>query len=128
MPYLLAALGGGVGALARWGVAEALPGAPGGRPWATLTVNLLGCLLIGALLAVLSVRALGGSWARPLLGVGVLGGFTTYSAFALDVVHLVEAGRAVMAAGYLVASVAGGLLAVVAGARAVLAWLGGPGP
>ncbi len=56
MAYLLAALGGALGALARWGVATALPHDPGGWPWATLVVNLTGCLLIGVLLAVLLSR------------------------------------------------------------------------
>ena len=57
MAYLLAALGGALGALARWGVAEALPSSPAGWPWATLLVNLTGCLLLGALFAVLAARS-----------------------------------------------------------------------
>ena len=79
MAYLLAALGGALGALARWGVAEALPASPGGWPWATLLVNLTGCLLLGVLLAVLAARSPEPAWPRPFLAVGVLGGYTTYS-------------------------------------------------
>lgn len=118
MPYLLAALGGALGALARWAVAEALP-SPGGWPWATLLVNLTGCLLVGGLIAALAAREPEPSWARPFLGVGVLGGYTTYSTFAVEVVGLVQRGAAVLAAGYVLASVVGGIVAVVIGAMAV---------
>ncbi|WP_324275048.1 CrcB family protein [Blastococcus brunescens] len=92
---------------------------PGGWPWATLLVNLTGCLLIGALLAALALRDPEPSWARPFLGVGALGGYTTYSAFAVEVVDLVERGSAVLAAGYVLVSVAGGVLAVALGALGV---------
>ena len=119
MAYLLAALGGALGALARWGVATALTHSPGGWPWATLLVNLTGCLLMGALVAVLTARSPEPPWARPFLAVGVLGGYTTYSAFAVEVVGLVEAGAPVLAAGYVLVSLLGGVLAVAAGALAV---------
>jgi CrcB protein len=115
MVYLLAALGGALGALARWTVAGALPRSPGGWPWATLLVNLTGCLLIGVLLAVLLARFPSSPWLRPFLATGVLGGYTTYSTFAVDTVVLADAGRPVAAAGYVLASVLGGALAVVAG-------------
>jgi fluoride exporter len=118
MAYLLAALGGAVGAAARWGVGTALPWTPGTWPWATFTVNLLGCFLMGVLLAVLAARRPEASWPRPFLGVGVLGGFTTYSAFAVEVVQAVEQRAVLLAAGYVVASVVVGVLAVVAGALA----------
>ena len=117
--YLLAALGGALGALARWGVATVLPHSPGGWPWATLLVNLTGCLLLGALVAALTARTPEPPWARPFLAVGVLGGYTTYSAFAVEAVGLVEAGDPVLAAGYVLVSVGGGVLAVAAGALAV---------
>jgi len=115
MAYLLAAVGGVLGALARWAVATAFPADPGGWPWATLLVNLTGCFLIGALLAVLLARFPASPWLRPLLATGVLGGYTTYSTFAVDTVALVDGGRPAAAAGYVVASVLGGVLAVVAG-------------
>jgi CrcB protein len=102
-------------------MAEALPPSPGGWPWATLLVNLVGCLLIGVLLAVLLARFPHSPWLRPFLAVGVLGGFTTYSTFAVDVVRLADAGRVALAAGYLVASVLGGVLAVLAGLLAARA-------
>jgi CrcB protein len=116
--YLLAAVGGALGALTRAGVAGVLPREPGGWPWATLTVNLAGCLLLGVLIAVLAVRRPDGERLQVFLGTGVLGGFTTYSAFALEVTDLVAGGRLGAAAAYVAASVLGGLLAVAAGVRA----------
>ncbi len=123
MVYVLAALGGALGALARWGVSTALPSAGDAWPWATLLVNLTGCLLIGVLLAVLLSRFPSSTWVRPFLAVGVLGGYTTFSTFAVDLLRLGEAGAWLPAAGYLVASVVGGVACVVlglGGARAVL--------
>jgi CrcB protein len=113
--YLLAALGGALGALARWAVTTALPHASGAWPWATLLVNLTGCLAIGALLAVLLARFPASPWLRPFLAVGVLGGYTTYSTFAVDVVQLARSGRGLLAVAYVLASVLGGLVAVVLG-------------
>jgi CrcB protein len=122
--YLLAALGGALGALARWGVTSALPPSPGCWPWATFLVNVSGCLLIGVLLAVLLARFPNSRRLRPFLAVGVLGGYTTYSTFAVDVVRLGEAGRGLLAAGYVLASVLGGVLAVLAGLLAARAVVG----
>jgi fluoride exporter len=119
MAYLLAALGGALGALARWGVAEALPSSPAGWPWATLLVNLTGCLLIGALFAGLAARSPEPPWARPFLAVGVLGGYTTYSTFAVEVVRLADDGALVLATGYVLLSFVGGVAAVALGAVAV---------
>ncbi len=118
MAYVLAALGGVLGALARWGLAEALP-SPGGWPVATLLVNLTGCFLLGALLAGLATRSPEPSWARPFLGVGVLGGYTTYSTFAVEVVRRANGGALALAAGYVLLSLVGGVVAVALGAVAV---------
>jgi fluoride exporter len=115
--YLAAALGGALGALARWGVGTALPHSPGDWPWATLLINLTGCLLLGVLLAVLLDRFPRHPWLRPLLATGVLGGYTTYSTFAVDVVQLADSGAWTAAAGYVVVSVLGGVLAASAGLR-----------
>lgn len=115
MTYVVAALGGALGALARWAVADALPHSPAAWPWATLLVNVTGCLAIGALLAVLLARYPRSPWLRPFLAVGVLGGYTTYSTFAMDVVRLTGSGHGLVAVAYVLASVLGGVLAVVAG-------------
>lgn len=106
---LLVALGGALGAAARFTVGQLLA-----RPWATLGVNLLGCLLIGAL----SALPLGPGW-LAFAAVGLLGGFTTFSAFGLDAVALVEGGRPLAASLYVAGSVGLGLLAVLTG-RALL--------
>ena len=113
--YVAAALGGALGALARWGVAEALPHDPGAWPWATLLVNLTGCLVLGLLIGLVFARSLGPSWLRPFLGTGVLGGYTTFSAFAVETVQLTEAGRPGLAAGYVACSVLGGVAASALG-------------
>ncbi|MGY1748591.1 fluoride efflux transporter CrcB [Modestobacter sp. SYSU DS0511] len=116
--YVAAALGGALGALARWAVAEVLPSpAAGGWPWATLLVNLAGCLLLGALLGAVFPRHPDHPWLRPFLGTGVLGGFTTFSTFAVETVRLADGGAWATAAGYVAASVLGGVLAAVAGVR-----------
>jgi len=120
--YLLAAAGGALGALARWAVVLALPRSPGQWPWATLAVNLVGCLLIGVLLAVLSARRPDDERLRTFLGAGVLGGFTTFSAFAVEAADLLRAGLPVLAGTYVTVSALGGLLAVALGIR-----LGGAG-
>src|SRR3954463_13718444 len=85
-PYLAAAAGGVLGALARWGIGAALPHDAGSWPWATLLVNVTGCALIGVLLAVLLARFPAHPWLRPFLATGVLGGYTTFSTFAVDAV------------------------------------------
>ncbi|GAB3590883.1 CrcB family protein [Angustibacter peucedani] len=113
---LVVALGGALGCLARWGLTRALPVAPD-VPWATLTANLVGCLALGALMVVVVERRRGHPLLRPFLGVGVLGGFTTFSTYALDARALVADDRALLALGYVAGSLVGGLLATVVGLR-----------
>ncbi|WUW39309.1 CrcB family protein [Micromonospora rifamycinica] len=117
------AAGGVLGALARAGVQTALPHAPTGFPWSTFAVNVTGCLLIGALMGVLGRRQ-AGPLVRPFLAVGVLGGFTTFSAYVVDVHRALAAGAAGTALGYLAATLVGGLLAVAAGDALVARWWG----
>ncbi|MGE0828786.1 MAG: fluoride efflux transporter CrcB [Hyphomonadaceae bacterium] len=98
----LVALGGALGALARYGVGEAsLRLGWSGFPWATLAVNASGGLAMGLLAGWLGE---GGPALRLLLGVGVLGGFTTFSAFSLDAVRLLESNQAGAAFAYIAAS------------------------
>jgi fluoride exporter len=122
LPVLAAvALGGVLGAEARYGVGLLLPHAPQAFPWSTLLVNALGCLLIGVLMVLLTATTAPHPLVRPFLGVGVLGGFTTFSAYAVDVQRLLLAHRPGTAAGYLVATMAGALVAVWIGATAARA-------
>ena len=105
---LLVAVGGAVGALLRWAVGRL---ADGGFPWPTLAVNVAGSLLLGA------VAHGGPEWALTLLGAGVAGALTTYSAFALETARL-PLGRA---AAYVVLTLGLGAAGFAAGW-----WLGGP--
>ncbi|MBE9373723.1 fluoride efflux transporter CrcB [Saccharopolyspora sp. HNM0983] len=116
-PVLLAiSLGGGLGSLARYGFSVLLPAAPGGFPWATLSVNLLGCLFMGVLMVLITEVWSAHRLLRPFLGVGVLGGFTTFSTYAVEVHQQLLSGTALAAFGYLTGTVLGALLAVLAGA------------
>ncbi|HEX3931667.1 MAG TPA: fluoride efflux transporter CrcB [Nocardioides sp.] len=111
------AVGGALGALGRWALAQALPHASDRLPWDTLLTNISGCFLIGALMVVVVERLPGRRLVRPFFGTGVLGGFTTFSTYVLDTRTLLAAGRPGLAALYLAATLGGGLLAVVAGLR-----------
>ena len=116
---LAVALGGVAGAEARYGLGLLDPHGPEQFPWMTLVINAIGCLLIGALIAALTRSARAPRLARPLLGTGVLGGFTTFSTFDVDLVTLADHhcwGRAIA---YLVATVVACLLGVVVGAALV---------
>ncbi|MEP1125097.1 MAG: CrcB family protein [Ilumatobacter sp.] len=111
---LAAAAGGVVGAGARWLVGELVTDAgASGLPWATLTVNVLGCLLLG----VLVTRFERGSIAWTLLATGVLGGFTTMSAFAIELNGFADDGRTTALVVYLAITIAGGVGALVLGER-----------
>lgn len=87
-----------------------------GRLPGTVLVNLTGSLLLGFLLAR-RARAMSGPWAARFWGIGVFGSYTTFSAFSLDVVHLIDHERLLAAGGYVVASVLGGLLLALVGQR-----------
>jgi CrcB protein len=108
------ALGGALGAVLRYlfGAATLRLVGPG-FPWGTLTVNIVGSCLMGVLAIVLAER--GGLRAAPFLMTGVLGGFTTFSAFSLDAVTLIERGNLLAAGAYVAASVILGILALLAG-------------
>ncbi|HEY4378604.1 MAG TPA: CrcB family protein [Acidimicrobiales bacterium] len=109
------ALGGAAGALARWGLAEALPHAVGRFPWATLVTNVVGCFLIGVLLVLVIERLPRQRLVRPFFGTGILGGFTTFSTSMVDTRTLLAAGRPAVAAAYLLGTLMAALLAVVVG-------------
>ena len=116
---LAVAIGGVAGAEARYGLDLLDKHGAEQFPWMTLLINVVGCALIGVLIAALARSARAPRLARPLLGTGVLGGFTTFSTFNLDLVTLVDHhcwGRAVA---YLVATVVACLLGVIAGTAVV---------
>lgn len=111
MSGLAVALGGAVGALARWGAVTAL--GERAAPWSTLAVNVLGSLLLGVLVGLSEGRL-----AEPLrlgLAVGVLGAFTTFSTFSVQTLALLREGALVRGLAYCAGSVVLGLLAAVAG-------------
>ncbi|GAA2165761.1 CrcB family protein [Pedococcus bigeumensis] len=111
---LLAAVaaGGVLGSLGRYAVGLALPHTSGTFAWATFLVNVSGSLAMGVLVVWVLSMARPHPWLRPFLGVGVLGGWTTFSSYALDFHAMVQAGHGLVAAAYLVGSLVVGLVAV----------------
>jgi CrcB protein len=118
MTYLAIALGGALGSVLRYAIQSAFNGAlrpaSSGFPWGTLAVNLTGSFLIG-LCAALAERQGAASWIRPWLMVGLLGGFTTFSAFSLENMQLARDGRFLAAFLYIGVSAAAGLALALAG-------------
>lgn len=106
------ALGGAAGSCARYAVGRALPTPAHAFPWGTFLVNLTGCFLLGLLTVFLSEVWRPGRYLRPFLGVGVLGGYTTFSTVTGEVRGLGAAGAWLLANTYLLDSVVGGLAAV----------------
>ena len=112
---LLVVLGGGIGAWLRF-VAGRLVGSAA-FPYATLTVNILGSFAMGLLVGWLARQGGESEGWRLLLGVGVLGGFTTFSAFSLEIVTLAQRGAIGAAAAYAALSLVGGVIGLMAGLR-----------
>lgn len=112
------AAGGAVGSLARYAVGLALPHATGHFPWSTFVVNISGSLAMGVLVVWVLSLDQPHPWLRPFLGVGVLGGWTTFSGYALDAHALATAGRVPLALIYLLGSLAVGLVATGLGVSA----------
>lgn len=106
------AVGGVIGSLARYGLAEAFPHALGDFPWATFITNVLGCFAIGVLLARITPRS--HPLLRPFLGTGILGGFTTFSTFAVDTERLLHV-HLLVALAYYFGTVTAALLAALIG-------------
>lgn len=126
MPLLFVMIGGALGSAARYLTGRAALTALGPDfPYGTLAVNLVGGLLMGVLTAILArVGGLAEPW-RLFLGVGVLGGFTTFSSFSLDAVTMIERGALAPALGYVLVSVIGSIVALFAGLAATRALLAG---
>ncbi|MEH6756104.1 MAG: fluoride efflux transporter CrcB [Parasphingorhabdus sp.] len=119
---LLVMAGGAVGAAARYNLGRLVFHLGGtGLPFGTLIANLLGGLLMGVLAGVLARSDFVDEPWRLLLGVGLLGGFTTFSAFSLEVLNMIERGNWGIALGYITLSVGGSVLALFAGLMVVRA-------
>ena len=120
------AVGGALGALARFGIGLAVPYQPGTFPLATFAINVVGCLLIGAVIVLLTERTAAHPLARPFLATGILGGFTTFSTFATDADELLRIGHIGTALGYLVGTPIAAVAATSAGIRLTRAAGGRP--
>ena len=123
-PYLLVGVGSALGGVLRYGLSQLIdgPGEVGAFPWGILIVNLIGCLIMGAAFVLLERTPL-----KLLIMSGILGGFTTFSAFSLISLELFQRGRFDLAIGYIAASVIGCLLAVWIGVLVTNALRGAPG-
>jgi len=120
---LLVAAGGALGAVARYAVGDWFTRKLGTRfPWGTFAINASGCLAIGFALTLLEERLPGSRAWRPLLVVGFLGAYTTFSTFGWEAHGLLRDGEWERASAYLLASVALGLIAVRLGVVAARAW------
>lgn len=117
---LYVAVGGGTGALMRYQTGRMMthwlgPNTITAFPWATLTVNVIGSLAMGVLAGFMARHGQGGDHWRLLLGVGLLGGFTTFSAFSLEMMLLIERGQPALALTYGSVSLLAGLSAMYLG-------------
>ena len=116
LSFLWVALGGAIGSVLRYGVNMSAPHLLGNDfPWATLIVNVVGSFLMGLLAAILAEKFTDQPEMRLFLTTGVLGGFTTFSAFSLDVFGLMQRGENSVALVYALASIALSILAVFGG-------------
>lgn len=109
------AIGGGLGALARYGLALELPTRPGEFPWGTFVTNVTGCFLIGALMVLITDVWSAHRLVRPFLGVGFLGGYTTFSTYTVETRGLLAPGRVLVAFSYLAGTLVAAVIAVILG-------------
>ena len=122
--FIAVGIGGAIGSMARFGIGRiSMAYWPNlAFPLATLLINWLGCFLMGVLMLGLQHAQLPVRW-QPFIGVGILGGFTTFSAFSLEATLLWQRGEPGLAAAYVGLSVVGGIAALIAGmalARTIL--------
>ncbi len=116
---LAVSAGGVLGAEGRYAVSVALPSGAASFPWSTVITNATGSVLLGILMATLLGLARPHRLVRPFLGVGVLGGYTTYSTFAVDAERLLRLQRPVAALAYVVVTLSACLLGVLLGSAGV---------
>lgn len=112
---LVIAVGGALGSVGRWGLGEVLPHSERGIPWATMVENLSGGFALGVLMVFVIDLWPTTRYVRPFIGVGVLGGYTTFSTYMLDARTLIAGGQVPLAATYAFGTLIVGLLAVWAG-------------
>ncbi|MGW0834108.1 fluoride efflux transporter CrcB [Streptomyces prunicolor] len=110
------ALGGAIGAVARYAASLWWPAQGGGFPWTTFGINVVGCAVIGVFMVVITEVWAAHRLVRPFFGTGVLGGFTTFSTYAVDIQKLVDEGHPRTALAYLAATLIAALAAVWLGA------------
>ncbi|MCF3123474.1 fluoride efflux transporter CrcB [Streptomyces arenae] len=110
------AVGGAIGACARYAASLTWPVTADGFPWSTLVVNAVGCALIGVLMVLVGELGTAHPLVRPFLGTGVLGGFTTFSTYAVDIQRLVSGGHVRTGLAYLFLTLLAALAAVWAAA------------
>jgi CrcB protein len=109
---LVVAIGGGIGALARYGIGLLLPSTPGHFPYGTFLINVLGCALIGVLMVLVSEVYPNSQFLRPFFGTGILGGFTTFSTYTNEFRALLRPGTVPLALLYVAGTLICALLAV----------------
>jgi len=114
-------LGGVIGALARFGLVEALAPAPGEWPWATFVANVVGALALGYFTTRLQERLPLSAYRRPFLGTGLCGALTTFSTMQLELLEMLDHSDGGLAAAYAAASLSAGFLAVAATSNLVRA-------
>jgi CrcB protein len=112
------AIGGAIGASARYGAGLLWPTGAGAFPWTTLVVNAVGCAVIGAFMVVITDLWAAHRLVRPFFGTGILGGFTTFSTYAVDIRRLTDGGHPRIALAYLALTLVTALFAVWAAATA----------
>jgi len=106
------AIGGALGSLARYGLSEVIPRSVGEFPWATFITNIIGCGAIGVLMGYILQSNQTHRYLRPFIGVGVLGGFTTFSTYALETWQLIVENALMSAGAYVLSNIVCGLVAV----------------
>jgi fluoride exporter len=116
------AAGGVLGTLARYEIAQAISVAKDSFPWATFWTNLSGAFVLGAFVALLAARSPLLHTTRVFFGTGFCGAYTTFSTMAVETVTLVKDGHAALGIGYIVTSIAAGLLVAYVGGRAARAF------
>lgn len=112
---LVVAAGGAIGGGLRYSVGQVVPNGSAGFPWPTFIENILGSFLLGVLLVMVLIAWPGSRYRRPFIGTGILGGFTTFSAFSVETADLLRTGSPGMAGVYLANSLGFGILAAAGG-------------